>query len=350
MDNVEKELCKIFNKKYCCFTGSGTTSIYLILEALNLKNKKVLYPAITCTNPINSAIYAGYDVVVCDVNLQDYTIDLDSLEYMTENHDIGVVVPTHIYGNRCSIDKIKEICKKKDIFILEDAAQSTYFDEVADASVISFGHTKIFENDFGGGAIFTNNKQLFLKVKELKQTLKPKPLQVDKLFNEYRNSYYSIVNSENSIQEKNQKLYELQLNSKNIFLFDQNAHASVLKSIKNNNSVELRKQKAMLYANYLDEIQVVKPKVDFSQTVPWRYSFLFKGDRDKLLNLVRNKNIDISSWYINTQHIYTPNSYDNLINAQYIENHIVNLWVDSSHDQEKILNNIKIINELMKGI
>lgn len=350
MNGIEIELCKIFNKSYCCFTGSGTTAIYLVLKALNLKNKKVLYPAITCTNPINSAIYAGYDVALCDVNLKDYTMDLDSLEYMIENDDIGVVVPTHIYGNRCSIDKIKEICKKKDIFILEDAAQSTYFDEVADASIMSFGHTKIFENNFGGGAIFTNNKQLFLKVKELKQTLYPKPVEVHKCFDEYRKKYYSIVNSNNSIQEKNKKLYKLQLDNKNTFLFDEDAHENVLKSIKNNSSVELRKQKAMLYDEYLDEIQVVKPKVDFYQTVPWRYSFLFKGDRDKLLKLARNKNIDISSWYINMQKIYTPNSDYDLINAQYIENHIVNLWVDSTHDEVKIVNNIKILNGLMKGI
>lgn len=349
MDNVEKKLCKIFNKKYCCFTGSGTTAIYLILEALNLKNKKVLYPAITCTNPINSAVYAGYDIVLCDVNIQDYTMDLNSLEYMIEKYDIGIVVPTHIYGNRCNIDEIKKICRKKNIFILEDAAQSTYFDEVADASIISFGHTKIFENNFGGGAIFTDNKQLFLKVKNLKQTLPSKPVGVNSFFDEYRKNYYSIINSHTSIQEKNSKLYKLQLDSKNTFLFDQDAHENALKSINSNNT-ELRKQKAILYDKYLDDVQVIKPKTDFSNIVPWRYSFLFKGDRDALLSLARKKDIDISSWYINMQNIYAPNSDDDLINAQYIENHIVNLWVDNSHDQAKILNNIKIINDIMKGI
>src|SRR3712207_7551248 len=102
MNYIEMKLSNFFNKEYCCFTGNGTTAMYLIFKALNMQNKSVLYPDITCTNPVNAAVYAGYKVVFSDVNFYDYTMNIDSLEYMIKKYNIGIVVPTHIYGHRCN--------------------------------------------------------------------------------------------------------------------------------------------------------------------------------------------------------------------------------------------------------
>lgn len=351
MDNIEKKLADIFKKKYCCFTGNGTTAIYLILQALDIKNKRILYPAITCTNPVNSAVYANYEVMFCDVNLKDYTFDLEKLEEMIKKYNIGVIVPTHIYGNRCDMSEIYKLCKKYNVFILEDAAQSIYFDESSDASIISFGHTKIFHHELGGGAVFTNNKELFVKIKKIKANLDTKPLNSNELFDIYREKYYSIVNSKLPVNQKNKELYKLQIDSKENFIFDLNAYENILKIFEEKNVIiEQRKDKALLYHKYLNNSQIEKPWINFENIIPWRYSFLFKGNRNKLLEVARKRNIDISSWYRGLNKIYLPDGKEKYPNAEYLEKHIINLWVDSTHSENDIKKDIDSLNNIMKEI
>lgn len=99
MTDLETTICQQYGVKYGIFTGNGTTAMYLAFCALGLQKKKVIFPAISCTNPVNAAIFAGYEVEFCDVQLKDYTIDLIMLNEMLSTGKYGIVVPTHIYGH-----------------------------------------------------------------------------------------------------------------------------------------------------------------------------------------------------------------------------------------------------------
>ena len=68
MTELECVIRDKFHKRYAVFTGNGTTAMYLAFQALGMQEKKVLYPAISCTNPVNAAIYARYNVDFCDIN------------------------------------------------------------------------------------------------------------------------------------------------------------------------------------------------------------------------------------------------------------------------------------------
>jgi len=343
MNKLEEYLCEVFNKKYCCFTGSGTAAIYLILKALNMQNKKVLFPNIACTSPVNAAVYAGYEVVFCDVNLENYTIDIDSLRYMIEKYDVGIVVPIHIYGHKCDILPIKQLLEDNNIFIIEDSAQTIEISNL-DASIISFGHTKIFESEDGGGAILTNNKELMEKINLEKKLLPLKPDNINKLFDVYRNEYYSIVR-ENS-NEKYIKLYNLQLKNKNTFLFHLENNENIIKTINRyKDKVDLRLKKAQIYSKNLKNISKAKY---MNEKTLWRYSFLYYGDRDMLIEEARKNNIDISSWYIMLNKIYGINDDQFLKNSEIVERSIVNLWIDEIHDEEKILRDVKILRYIME--
>ena len=72
---------------------------------------------------------------------------------------VEMIVPTHIFGNSCELDKIIEIARKRKIFVLEDAAQSLgskinskKTGSIGNASIISFGHAKILDCGGGGGS------------------------------------------------------------------------------------------------------------------------------------------------------------------------------------------------------
>lgn len=345
MNDLEKFLAKKFNKRFCCFTGSGTTAIYLILKALDLKNKKVLYPDISCMAPVNAALYAGYEVLFCDVNLEDYTMDLNALKKAIDKYDIGTVVPTHIYGHKCNIKEIKRICKSKGIFVLEDSAQNINLSKYSDASIMSFGHTKILETNNGGGAIFTNDELLYKNFKKQKINLQKKPSNLNELFNNYREKYYSIMKnkSEDSIYKS---IFHLQMKSKETFIYDMDYNEELVEEIKKINYIKNeRNYRANLYNKYLEEKNIYKSKKDYD--VLWRYSFLYKGNREELLKRVREKSIDISSWYPALHKFYSNQPEDEFNNANIIEKEIVNLWVDLQYSENKILDDIKQINSII---
>ncbi|WP_050606989.1 DegT/DnrJ/EryC1/StrS family aminotransferase [Clostridium niameyense] len=345
MNKLEECLTEKFNKKYCVFTGSGTTSIYLILKALNLNHKKIVYPAITCMTPVNAAIYAGYAPEFCDVNLEDYTMDIESLKSIIDNEDIGIIVPTHIYGHRCDMKSIYEIVRDKNIFILEDSAQSYYFSGYSDASIISFGNTKLLQCNNGGGAIFTDDVKLYNNILKYKKDLPRKPFDIENKFNLYRDSYYGIVRNYKG-KEFNIHMKQLQLDSRETFIYDLVFNEALLDVINElENIIDKRKERRNLYDKYLIKKNLYLPKLEENEGL-WRYTFLYKGNREKLLLQARKQGVDISNWYINLSKIHSDNQRI-LKNADIVENEVVNLWIEDKKKIEDIKKDIKIINDII---
>ena len=343
MTSLESALCKNYGKKYGVFTGNGTTAMYLAFKALNMQNKKVIFPAISCTNPVNSAIFAGYNVEFCDINMDNYTIDVNKLREMIDMDLYGIVVPTHIYGHQCAMDKISNMCKKKNVIIIEDAAQ-TY--KVSDSliSIVSFGHTKIFETELGGGIAFTDDELVYKKMKTIKQSINERPQNADELFDEYREKYYDIVKNSNDECEKHNKLKGLQLDSKDTFIYDLSENGEILEKLKiKDEIINDRIAKKNLYDRYLDRSYVNIPNEE--ENVLWRYTFIYKGNREKLLEDARKEGIDISSWYPALSNIYNNSKLEN---ADIIQNRVINLWITNDHSEERIKYEIEILNRLME--
>ena len=343
INSIEQKLSQKFQRKYCVYTGNGTTAMYLAFLSLERQNQKVLFPAISCTNPVNAAIYAGYEVDFCDVNLENYTIDISSFQKKMSDEQYGIVIPTHIYGHYCDILKIREYCAEKNITVFEDAAQTYQINE-SDLSVMSFGHTKIFETNDGGGAIFTDDKKLFEKMLKYRERLPMKPHNSDELFNEYCQQYYGILRKSNDEYEKSIRLKRLQLESKDIFIFHCESNQQLMQKLEQESDIiDLRKKKRVLYDQYLNQELMDKP-INCENGM-WRYSFLYKGNREKLLDIVREHNIDISSWYPSLSMIYQQKK---LPGAEEVEKRIVNLWLSEEHTEQQIRNEIRIINKCME--
>ena len=347
MTDLEKKICENLNVKYGVFTGNGTTAMYLVFKALNLQDKKVIFPAISCTNPVNAATFAGYEVEFCDIQLKDYTIDVTLLEKMLCTGEYGIVVPTHIYGHRYNENQIRQLCRKYNVVLFEDAAQSYYVGDM-DVSIMSFGHTKVCETPLGGGIALTNDSYLAESIRIEKQKLQ-ETQKLHKsgaqLFDEYREQYYKIVEENTDWKVRNRKLCELQMNSEKYFIFDLQDNGKIEDKIGQvNQVVDLRRKKTEIYQKYLSEKYIEKPQVD--DLFRWRYTFLYNGNRDVLLKEARKQGIDISSWYYSLAGIYKN---QHLPNADILERKVVNLWIDETHTIEQIEREIDILNKIMEA-
>ena len=190
----EKKISKITGAKYVISIVNGTSALDLCIKALNIKkNTEILVPSLTFIAPVNSIIYNNCNPHFVDVNSDTLGVDYKKLEtYLRENcyfknnklinkktkRSISAIIPVHLFGHPVRIDKILNIAKKYNLFLIEDAAEAlgSYFKNkhlgtFGNLGVISFNGNKIITTG-GGGVILSNNKNLANKIKHLSTTAK----------------------------------------------------------------------------------------------------------------------------------------------------------------------------------
>lgn len=115
VEKFEKEWSKWLGCRYSLFVTSGSTANFLlvssIIEKYGLqKGDKVLVPSCTWVTNINPIIQLGLTPIFCDVNLENYSFDLDNLKVISKMHsDIKMVFVTHLLGIPAEIEKYRKI-------------------------------------------------------------------------------------------------------------------------------------------------------------------------------------------------------------------------------------------------
>ena len=119
----EKNFIKKYKAKYGIAVGSGTDALLISLKTLNLKpGDEVITAANTAIPTISAIINAGGKPKLVDIG-EDYLIDVKKIEKAITKKT-KAIIPVHLYGQMCDMDKIKKIVKKNKIIIIEDCAQS----------------------------------------------------------------------------------------------------------------------------------------------------------------------------------------------------------------------------------
>ena len=170
----EKEFKKFTKAKYCTVVSSCTAGLHLSLLALDLKkNSEILVPAMSHTATAHAAEYAGLKVKFLDVNRTTGNIEYENIKKNISKKTKAVMV-VHMNGNSCEMKKIKAICDKKKISLIEDCAhglgtfyQGRHVGNFGVAGSFSFYPTKQITTG-EGGVVITNNKKIFKKIKKLK--------------------------------------------------------------------------------------------------------------------------------------------------------------------------------------
>jgi dTDP-4-amino-4,6-dideoxygalactose transaminase len=123
---------KQFEAEYAKFNKIGNViGLSNVLDALHLsllalgitKGDEVIVPSNTYIATVLAVSYVGATPVFVEPNIDTYNIDVDKMEKAI-TAKTKVIMPVHLYGQACQMNKIQEIAKKYNLFIVEDNAQS----------------------------------------------------------------------------------------------------------------------------------------------------------------------------------------------------------------------------------
>ena len=196
VSKFENEIKKITKSKYVVSVTNGTIGLFVSLMTIGVKqNDEVLLPAITFVATANAVAQCHAIPHFVDIENESLGIDAHKLEkYLLKNtyiknnscfnkntkRRIKAIIPVHIFGHPCEIEKILKVSRKFKLIVIEDAAEAigSYYKKKHVGNfgllgVFSFNGNKIVTCG-GGGAIITNNKLLYKKIKHICSTAKVK--------------------------------------------------------------------------------------------------------------------------------------------------------------------------------
>lgn len=167
----EEKFAKWVGAKYAVATNSGTAALHVALLSCGIRpGDEVITTPFTFIATGNAIVYTGATPVFADIDLETYNIDPDTIEDLITDKT-KAILPVQLYGQSADMDKIREIAKKHDLLVIEDAAQAhgaMYNDEkvgnMGDMACFSFYPTKNMTTS-EGGMITTNNKELAEKAR-----------------------------------------------------------------------------------------------------------------------------------------------------------------------------------------
>lgn len=174
VNKFESEFSKKIKSKYIITTSNGTTSLNLALLGLKIgRDDEVIVPDFTFVAPGNVVLQVGATPVFADVDKNTWCIDPQSIENsITPN--TKAIIAVHVYGNVCDMDKIMKIAKERNLYVIEDAAESAfskykekYAGTFGEVGCFSFQATKTITMG-EGGAVSTTNKNLFKIMKKIR--------------------------------------------------------------------------------------------------------------------------------------------------------------------------------------
>lgn len=163
--DFEEEFAHYLSVDNCIGVGNGTDAIEIALASLDLPSgSKVVVPANSFIATAEAVTREGHEAVFCDCNEDDYTIDVDHLNSIVDK-STNVIIPVHLYGHPCDMNRIMSIAKKNNAYVIEDCAQAHGAEYMGkkvgsfgDLATFSFYPGKVLGGYGDGGAVVTSSK------------------------------------------------------------------------------------------------------------------------------------------------------------------------------------------------
>ena len=160
---LQNELIEFLKVKNIELFTNGHMSLELSLQALGLHGEVITTPY-TFASTTHAIVRNRLEPVFCDVNPKTFTIDVDKIEDLITEKTCAIV-PVHVYGNICDIEKIESLARQYNLKVVYDAAHCfgiTYKGRgvgcFGDVSCFSFHATKVFNTIEGGAACFEDEE------------------------------------------------------------------------------------------------------------------------------------------------------------------------------------------------
>ena len=199
VDKFEKLSAEFAGTQYAVATSSGTTALHTCLVMLGVTaSDYVIAPNITFIATCNSIKYTGAGLILIDADEFNWQMDLNLLQEFLENETeqkngecfykkngrrIPVIMPVHVLGNICDMDRLMALAKKHNLVVLEDSTEAlgSYYKGKHAGSfgimgTFSYNGNKIITTG-GGGMIVTHNEAFAKKAKHLTTQAKSDPFE-----------------------------------------------------------------------------------------------------------------------------------------------------------------------------
>ncbi len=175
VENFENEFATFCGSKFCMGVASGLDALILGLKAFDFEpDSEVIVPSNTYIATILSIMHTGLKPVLVEPDISTYNIDPSKIEEKITSKTKAILV-VHLYGKVCEMDKIKAICEKFNLKLLEDCAQA-HGAKFKNQQAGTFGHFGCFSyyptKNLGAigdaGSITTDDAKLKDKIKKLR--------------------------------------------------------------------------------------------------------------------------------------------------------------------------------------
>jgi len=173
---LEEEFKKYLGVNYVFSFNSGRSAMLAILASIGVQSgDEVLLQAFTCNAAVNPILVLGAKPVFVDIN-ETLNLSPEDLEKKITQNSRAVIIQ-HTFGMPAEIEKIKELCQKNNLFLIEDCAhslgaeyQNQKVGTFGDVAFFSFGRDKVISSVWGGIAV-TNNNQIGQKLERFQRNL-----------------------------------------------------------------------------------------------------------------------------------------------------------------------------------
>ncbi|MEJ5263067.1 MAG: DegT/DnrJ/EryC1/StrS family aminotransferase [Ignavibacterium sp.] len=323
VEAFQKEFAAYHNSKHCIGVASGLDALTLSLLAAKIpEGSEVIVPSNTYIATILSILHAKMKPVLVEPDISSYNIDPNRIEEKISDKTKAIMV-VHLYGKSCQMDSIKQLCKKYNLILIEDCAQShgaKFKDQLTgtfgEFGAFSFYPTKNLGALGDAGAVITNSDDYSEQLKKLR-------------------NYGSSKKYYNDIIGFNSRLDELQA-----------AFLSV--KLKYLDEINLHKRK--LARIYLDNLKddFIKPKVHSDYYDVYHIFNVRHPQRDKLKEYLLKNGIQTDIHYPVSPH--KQKALEGIIEGDYpiseeIHNTILSLPCSYAHSEDDIYRVVEVMNK-----
>ena len=166
VSTLEKDFAKYCNARFALATSSGTSSLVASAIALGLEpGDEIIVPAYTFVASYSSVIFPGFVPVLAEID-ESLTLDPDDIERRITSRT-KAIMPVHMLGNQCDMDRIMAIAKKHKLLVLEDSCQAAgasykgkKLGTIGNIGAFSLNIFKTI-NTGDGGLVVTNDEDLY---------------------------------------------------------------------------------------------------------------------------------------------------------------------------------------------
>lgn len=321
INKFEEEFARYIGVRYAVATSNGTTALHLALVALGIKaGDEVIVPSLTFIATANAVSYTGAKPVFVDSEMDTWNLDPEKIESKI-NDKTKCIIPVHLYGQPAKMDKIMDIAKRSNLFVIEDAAEA-HGAEYNNKKVGSIGHIGIF-SFYGnkiittgeGGMIVTDDDDIYQKLKILRDHgMDPGK----KYWHNYIGYNYRMTNLQAAVGCAQLERIEDILKKKRDIAGMYNKYLSASKGI------------------------VMPPENNWSKNVYWMYSVVLKNQndrknlRDTIIDKLALSNIECRPFFYPVNELPPYYSDDRHEIASYLSGNGINLPSYAGIDENKI--------------